>query len=145
MNNDKAITMMVQHIKFLAFGMMLLFYLPLVAQNKTTTITNTKDTYKRTAFSLKENVHNYTYEVLEDGNYEVIVIGPDGALLSKPVKKQAFAKEATITFSVNSKYWKAGLYKIIIAKEEGKSTVYKLTIANNKLPHKKINSAGPHK
>ena len=129
--------MIFQHIKFLAFGMMLLFYLPIFAQQKTSTITKTNDAYKRTTFSLKENVHHYNYEVLEDGIYQVMVIGPDGALLSKPLKKQAFTKNETITFSVNSKYWKAGLYKIIVEKEGGKAIVYKLNISSNKLPHKR--------
>jgi len=132
MNNFKATTIMVQYIKYVIFGMMLLCCLPSMAQQKKATISKVKSQYKKTAFSLEENTHQYTHKILEDGLYEVMVISPDGSLLSKPIKQQQFDKDENIDFSVNSKYWKAGVYKIIVEKEGGKATIYRLKINSDK-------------
>jgi len=122
---------MIQYIKYVFFGMMFLCCLPSVAQQNEAGLSDTKSKFKRTAFSLNENTHQYSHEVLEDGLYGVMVISPDGSLLSKPVKQQQFAKNESIKFSVNSKYWKAGVYKIIVEKEGGKAAVYRLKIASD--------------
>lgn len=137
MNNFKATTVMIHYIKYVFLGMMLLWCLPSMAQQKQATSLDTKSKFKRTAFSLNENIHPYSHKVLEEGLYEVMVISPDGSLLSKPVKQQQFAKNDQIEFSVNSKFWKAGLYKVIIEKEGGKTIVYQLKIASDKDPHKR--------
>lgn len=123
---------MVQYIKYVFLGMMLLCCLPSIGQQKQADLSDNKNKFKRTAFSLNENVHPYTHKVLADGLYEVMVISPDGSLLSKPVKQQPFAKNDRIEFSVNSKFWKAGVYKIIVEKEGGKAIVYRLKIASDK-------------
>jgi len=134
MNNFKATTVMVYYTKYVIFGMMLLFCLPSMAQQKQADLLDTKSKFKRTTFSLNENIHPYSHKVLEEGFYEVMVISPDGSLLSKLVKKQQFTKDENIEFSVNSKYWKAGVYKVIVEKEDGKATIYRLKIASNKNP-----------
>jgi len=137
MNNFKATTVMVHYIKYVFLGVMLLFCLPGIAQQKQADLADTKNKFKRTTFSLKENIHHYNHEVLEDGLYDVMIISPDGSLQSKPVKQQTFVKDENIKFSVNSKYWKAGMYKIIVEKEDGKATVYQLKIASEIDPKKR--------
>jgi len=137
MNNFKATTVMVQYIKFIFLGMMLLCCLPSIAQQNQADLLDTKSKFKRTAFTLKENIHQYSHKVLEDGLYDVMVISPDGSFLSKPINQQQFVKNESIDFSVNSKYWKAGVYKIIVEKEGDKATVYRLKIASVKDPLKR--------
>jgi len=125
--------MMFQYInKIIGIGLMLLLSISSFAQQKKEAAVYINDTFKKTAFSLKENVHPYQYKVLETGVYEVSVISPTGELLSKPVKSKNFEQGATINFEINSKYWKAGIYKILIEQQAGEKTVFRLKIAPNK-------------
>lgn len=72
------------------------------------------------AHSLKDKSTAINIEVEQEGSYEVLILSPNAEIQSRPVKMQGFKKGQLIEFNINSKYWKSGLYRILVRNEEGR-------------------------
>jgi len=69
-------------------------------------------------FTIKDKVHEFNIPITEDGLYKISVLSPSGELISTPIQNRNFTKGQEAEFSINSKYWKAGSYSILIEKDQ---------------------------
>jgi len=62
--------------------------------------------------SLNNNFMEFKIPVAKEGQYSIQVVQPDGSFLSIPVKDKRYSKGQSINLTLNSKYWKNGMYRI---------------------------------
>lgn len=72
-------------------------------------------------YTIEKRIQSFSLAVPKDGIYNVIVRDPIGKKISTPVYKKTFKKGSSVEFSVNTKFWKLGKYRIILEDEKGKA------------------------
>lgn len=83
-------------------------------------------------FTTKDKIHDFNIPIQEDGLYKISVLNPNGELISTPIQNRNFTKGQTAEFSINSKYWKAGSYSIIIMKDQILEDRLSINVSDNK-------------
>lgn len=78
--------------------------------------------------TVKDNALEYKIPVQADGAHSVVIINPQGETLSWPVKDKVFKKGQTIDFTLNSKYWSSGTYRIQIMHENKSVDMYAINV-----------------
>jgi len=86
----------------------------------------------KTKYSLKDNINHFTYKAKKAALYDVIVLSPVADIKSRPVKSKALSADEKLDFSINTKSWKPGTYRIFIQTDGETVEQQKLTIKRNR-------------
>jgi len=97
----------------LIFGLLVFITPPALAQNKQETVTRIASV-KKAKFSLTDNVEHFTFRAKKAAIYNILVLSPIADIISKPIKNKPLKAEEELKFSINTKYWKPGTYRIFI-------------------------------
>jgi len=92
----------------------------------------TNDRTKRVDHSIENNFIEYSIPVVSDGEYSIILMDPSGSVISWPVKNEKFSNGANISFTLNSKYWRSGEYRLQLMQHERPVDMYTINVGLSK-------------
>lgn len=78
--------------------------------------------------SNQNNIIEYSIPVANDGSYSVALLSPSGEVLSWPIKDQKKSTGTRIDFSINSKYWESGDYRLQLIVDNKTIDVYIISV-----------------
>jgi len=107
------------HVKFCSYAVItiltcsIIFAQPAFAQNKKETPTRISIA-KKAKYSLTDNLEHFNFKAKKAADYDVVVLSPVANIISRPVKNKKLEANEELNFTLNTKYWKPGTYRIFI-------------------------------
>ena len=78
--------------------------------------------------TVKDNFVDFNIPVEQQGLYSVVIISPNGEIMSWPIKDKKYSKGQTLELTLNSKYWTSGSYRVQIMSEGREVDTYSLQV-----------------
>ncbi|MBX2816153.1 MAG: hypothetical protein KTR24_09150 [Saprospiraceae bacterium] len=67
----------------------------------------------------EERLFSYTSEATARDTFTISVIDPHGNLKTAPIQNQVLSSRAKTDFSIRTRYWKPGIYRIVARGKKG--------------------------
>ena len=83
---------------------------------------------KKENHSITNNILQYDIPIDIEGIYSVVIISPSGEILSWPVKNQKKTRGSKVDFTVNSKFWTSGDYRLQLLHDERIVDTYTISV-----------------
>ncbi len=75
-----------------------------------------------------EMQHKYIFTAGVKDRYSIKVVGDKGQVKQAPMVTKELADKEAIRFSVNTEYWKPGIYHVVASSKKGKTVTKKIYI-----------------